>query len=186
MATSRTRTRMTVTQIMQWLRELLESNKPVDDYELLQAILASDAELSALVLASLSEVGVPQLNRETYARLSNKQFDALLKELLAALEMSLDEARELFCENLKWCSRREGWTRRWSAFKKKILSGIPDKFHNWINRFGVAAPWIWDFVSILLALSQKIELSLLAARLSAFLSIKGLDKLCRCAEGRSD
>ncbi len=183
MTTTRTRKPMTITQVFQWLLELLDSGKAVDDYELLQEMLASDEELAGRVSVNLAAAGVPELNRETYAKLSKEQFDVLLEALLEALDMSLEEARELFCEKLDWCNRREGWRRRWSAFKQRMLAKVPSKFHKWIARLGAAAPWIWDFVSILLALSQKIELSLLAARLSAFLSIKGLDKLCRCGEG---
>jgi hypothetical protein len=168
--------------VLEWLLQQLEAADAIDDYELLEQILDSDAEVARKVTVALQDVGVRKLTRQTYKSLDQEQFEALLAALLEAWGLTLDAARRLFCVKLKWCGRRDGWRGLWLRTRDKVWTRLPARLRNRVHKLGPFAERIWDTAMVFLALGEKIEVTTALARLAAFLAVRGLDELCRCGE----
>ncbi len=169
------------TPVLTWLLEQLEAGS-IDDYALLQQILKSDPELARRVRAALRNAGVPKLTRHSYENLDPSQFEVLLAELLEALDLTVEAARELFCVKLKWCSRRDGWRGLWLRTRDKLWNRLPARLRDRAHKLGPLASRIWDVAMVCLTIGERVEMTTAFARLAAFLAVKGLDKLCSCGE----
>jgi hypothetical protein len=185
MAESSARTYSLVNQLLKWVTSLaFKKGFLLDEYELFLQVAATSPKLQRRVSDALESTRAPalaQLTRAKYYVLTKTQFEAALAALLDELGLTLDKAKRLFCDKLDWCNRR----KRWKGFVGRLLEKVPPKWRNLVKVAGAAAPWIWDAIGILITLHPPVKVTLFAVRLSTFLAIGALDKLCKCDPAES-
>jgi hypothetical protein len=134
-------------------------------------------------LASNGYPPVEHLTRDQYySKLvkTKEHFDAVLDALARALGMTFEELYELFCVKLEWCKRRRDWSSGWNRAVERAIGLVPSRFRQRFRYVAAAAPWVRDWISIFVTLSTKVSITLFLMKFSAFLAIRGLDRLCGC------
>lgn len=178
-----TRASTLIDQLLQWLTSLANKGVRLDEYDMFRLAAGTTPALSRRVSDALKANGAPPLatlKRDQYYALTTTQFEAALAELLADLGLSLEAAKKLFCVKLDWCKRRKDW----KGLAGRILAKVPRRWRGLVKFAGMAAPYIWDLITILLKLNPATELTLLGIHVSALLASGALDKLCGCPQGR--
>jgi hypothetical protein len=164
------------------LLDLSREQERLDEYRLFYEVVRADKRVQRQVLDVLGLDNLRELTRSKYESLSISEFEDALAVLLEALDMTLAEAKRLFCDELAWCKRRAGWRRDWARFTRKILGRVPERYRSRLRKLAPAAKWVWDAIQIFVIVPQRFEVTALVARLLAFLAVAGLDRLCGCAE----
>lgn len=142
--------------------------------------LPADECVAGKVLAVLGLARASELTRERYEALSRHDFEKVLAALLEELDLTIAEAKRLFCDRLKWCKRRRGWAR----LKRNVMARIPERYHARLKKLGPAANFALEGIQLILQVPLAYQATLFTARVFAYLAAGGLDRLCGCKKPR--
>jgi hypothetical protein len=172
-------------EMLEWLYSLYEKNVSLDEFELFIRASSTNPSVRRAVSAALEAEGAPplsQLTRESFYALTKPQYETALDALMRALNLTLQQLRNLFCVELQWCERHKSWTAGWKRMTGRLMKYVPGKLRKPVGLMAWAAPYIWEAIDIFWKLTDMIAPSVLLGRVSLLLAIAALDKLCGCDE----